>query len=170
MADQMRVLVFKRKHEDGTDELRMTPRRAWGICYGHILRDMHARKINESTWPGVPEDAGGSVQVHYNLENDRQLTVDEDGIYLVYGSTWADISEYVGSVKLNRLMEVARWYGPFNSRMLATFIATANDAELPHVHMPGMLRSSMTDMAVAHVFNATIWSIDKNGRTVIGDA
>ena len=143
MAKPKYELVLERKYEAGRFRLNMTPRRAWGLCYGAILRDMHIRKLD--ALPLAVEAAGEGesvrpvISVQFDLAHNRTVHVDDAGVWVHYGRSFGDITDIAGTDSLEEIVSLARWYGPFDQRTYEKFLHEARPHEVPHVRMPAIL-------------------------------
>ncbi len=169
MSQPMKELVLMRKHEDGRIRIRMTPRKAWGICYGYILRDMHIRKLdNRDLGPFAPDGSAQSVSpvvdVQFDLTNGRTIHVDEAGLWIHYGNSFAETTEPACSDTLEELMALARWYGPFNQSMLDRYMEDIRPYEVPHVRMPGILEEERREFAEWGMYGSHEILVDARGK------
>ena len=131
----MAELVFKCNDGRSIERIEITPERAWGMCYGMILRDMHAKKLDGLGVFGC-RVSGDHVMTYIDIGEPQQIHITNDaGVYLVYGESWEDCSDPLGENKLNFVGRLAREYGPMDQRTLERFITCADEDDTPHLHL-----------------------------------
>lgn len=156
MAQPKYELVLRREYEDGRFRLNMTPRRAWGFCYGAILREMHIRKLDALPLGdealGERESVRPVISAQFDLAHGRTVHVDDEGVWVRYGRSFRDITTRALTSDLEEIVCLARWYGPFDQRTYEKFLHEARPHEVPHVRMPAILERERNWLAVHNVF------------------